>query len=335
MGLRMPKFIRALIGPDKTSKPLGKPKHIEGEGKADEIVRTKATYSQDKLQAQKQITTSFRSFHQGALLVVNLAQNIRVFYYQVSAPHAPHILTSPSTFNSLIPNVHLEAVKKWIQKLDPNHVQLIKMASEKRGILIEHLSSVYDERGRELAIAEYNIFHNSLKFRDGGFNTTEADQLKIAVGPNRNETTPFPIRFFKNSSHITDAIGVNQGLLAAPPSMMINLSFQTFYYISVRGGQFKDFPIDRVVNDHDKVIDQYRIKLRQLLSQFISSGEDAHQRLKKISDTQGAIIVALPFEANLRHEAVQILQEALHNSKISCSNIRTAFFYLQEMSLHE
>lgn len=86
--------------------------------------------------SQKGIETPLHSFHKGELVAVNLAQNTKVFYHDGSEPNAPWSLTSPSPPNTVVRNAHLEAVGNWIQKLDPQIVEFLKLASVKRGLLI-------------------------------------------------------------------------------------------------------------------------------------------------------------------------------------------------------
>jgi hypothetical protein len=304
---------------------------IPVEGKGDQLARLMANSLPLQKLAQKNVETPLRSFHRGELVAVNLAQNTKIFYHDGSDPEAPWSLTSPSPSNTVVRDAHLEAVGAWIQSLDPQVVEYLKLASIKRGLLIEHLSRIGNPQARGIALAEYGAFHNVLKNRQGGFDTTDADQLKLALGPNREDITPHAIRYFKNTSHVADAVAAGRdGERAAPPCLIVNLSLSTFYYLSVHGDRTNDIAIDRVVSEADKAPEDYAGKIRGLLSSFISSDSEIHKRLLKIAAAQGAIIVALPAEAELRNQALELFGKALELSSVNCSRVRGVYFHVQE-----
>jgi hypothetical protein len=98
----------------------------------------------------------------------------------------------------------------------------------------------------------------------------------------------------------------------------------------VHADKTKDIAIDRVVTEQDRAPDAYAHKIRNLLGAFILSDTEVHKRFARIAVAQGAVIVALPSEADLRAQALSLFYEALRLSKVEHSKVRGVYFHVHE-----
>lgn len=312
--------IGAFAGNLRAEKPV--PPAQTPENRAERIAaRLEQAQADPDLRARlKGELMSARAFLGGELVGINLSSGEDLYYHDPSEPLRPWHL-APAAPKSLTVRVdQVAALHAVIDGLDERTLPYLSYVVEQRGILMVHLSP-----RRSMAIEEYSAMHGKLHDK-WKLNSTYAEEFKIYRSPVDRDISPARfVRLFRPAA--VEETSLTETEPAPPkrasyPTMMLNFSGDTLYYLRHFSDETKDVALDPVLAKRTLELMSPERAVKAALAFLTETGSKNAQWLAEVAAEKGLIVLFLPPDPEQRAMISASLRKALQTLPVDFKHVR-------------